>query len=145
MFEVLDIFAVVLFFISFLGLITARNVIKSIIFTLLMQTAVIMFWLFLGGRHGTRPPIIDDLAYLDNLYAISDPLPQTLMLTAIIIGISVTAINITMLNSLFRKYNTTDWEVMFNMAREEGSRTDGVFIASVDVSPDERQEGRDLE
>ena len=125
MLETLDMFAVILFFLSFLGLITARNVIKSIIFILLMQTSVIMFWLFLGARHGISPPIVEDVAYLGDLSAIADPLPQALMLTAIIIGVSVMAINITMLNSLFRKYHTTDWETMINQLRQENKESEG--------------------
>jgi len=118
-FHTLDLFAVALFFISFFGLITSRNVIKSIIFILLMQTSVIMFWLFMGARSGNTPPIIYDTELLGYLPAISDPLPQALMLTAIIIGISVTAINITMLNTLFRKFNTTDWDAMTKLSHQE--------------------------
>ena len=115
----LDMFAVVLFFISFLGLITSRNVIKSIIFILMKQTSVIMFWLIVGSRSGTTPPIIYDVELLENLPVIADPLPQALMLTAIIIGISVTAINITMLNSLLRKYATTEWGALSRLSQQE--------------------------
>ena len=117
--EILDIFAVIMFFIALFGLITARNAIKTIIFTLIMQTAVIMFWLFLSGRQGTLPPIIYDPAILYDMSAIADPTPQALMLTAIIIGISVSAIKITMLNYLFRRYNTADWELMHELAAKE--------------------------
>ena len=124
-----DIFAVVLFFISFFGLITSKNIIKSIIFTILMQTAVIMFLIFLGARYGTTPPIIHDTALLYDMTAIADPFPQALMLTAIIIGISVTAINITMLNTLFRKYKTLDWATMSENARIDAISTDENLIA----------------
>ncbi|MCL2874044.1 MAG: cation:proton antiporter subunit C [Defluviitaleaceae bacterium] len=117
----LDYFAVIMFFISFFGIITSRNIIKSIIFILLMQTAVIMFWLFLGARYGTAPPIVYELGMLDDLSAFADPMPQALMLTAIIIGVSVTAINITMLNALFRKYKTADWLIISDIARKEES------------------------
>ena len=115
----IDFFAIIMFFISFFGLITTRNIIKSIIFILLMQTAVIMFWLFLSGRTGTTPPIIYDPAILYDMPAIADPTPQALMLTAIIIGISVSAIKITMLNYLFRKYNTADWNLIHEAVNKE--------------------------
>jgi len=118
----LDIFPIVLFFISFFGLTTSENIIKSIILTMLMQTSVIMFWLVVGSRYGVRPPIIYDTALLYNLDYISDPLPQALMLTAIIIGISVTAINITMLNSLYRKYHTAEWKPMASLAKENENK-----------------------
>jgi len=120
--ETLDIFAVIMFFIGLFGLITARNAIKTIVFTLIMQTAVIMFWLFLSARQGTLPPIIYDPAILYDMTAIADPTPQALMLTAIIIGISVSAIKITMLNYLFRRYNTADWELMHKLAEEEEAK-----------------------
>jgi len=114
----LDLITIILFFISFFGLITARSAIKTIIFVLLMQTAVIMFWLLMGTS-GSRPPIIYDTALLGYLPDIADPVPQALMLTAIIIGISVTAIKITMLNYLFRRYGTADWALMTERAKEE--------------------------
>ena len=118
-FTVLDASAAALFFISFFGLITSRNIIKSIVFILIMQTSVIMFWMLIGARSGVRPPIIEDIEYLADMAAMADPLPQALMLTAIIIGISVIAINITMFNTLFRKHNTTDWEAMSKPAPKE--------------------------
>ena len=124
MFETLDIFAIGLFFLGFLGLITSRNIVKSIIFTLVMQTSVIMFWLFLSGRTGQIPPIIDAqelqyMTYLPYIPDMADPLPQALMLTTIIIGICVIAVNIVMLNTLFRKYETSDWSLMTKRARED--------------------------
>jgi multicomponent Na+:H+ antiporter subunit C len=114
-----DVFAIALFFISIFGLLTSRNIIKSIIFILVMQTAVIMFWIFLSSRFGDIPPIINDPALLNDMTAIADPFPQALMLTAIIIGISVTAICITMLNTLFRRHKTIEWKSLAQCAREE--------------------------
>lgn len=116
--NVLDLFPIFLFFISFFGLITGKTVIKSIVYILLMQTSVIMYWLILGRGLRNRPPIIDNIAHLEDLPALADPLPQALMLTAIIIGISVIAINITMLNALFRKFGTADWKKIDTLARE---------------------------
>ena len=92
--HVFDIFPIILFFISFYGLITTSNIIKSIVFIMLMQTSVIMFWLGVGARIGSVPPIIYDVAYLDYTDVVADPLPQALMLTAIIIGISMILIGV---------------------------------------------------
>ena len=116
-FYLLEIAPVILFFLSLFGIFSTSNVIKSIVFIMLMQTAVIMFWLGIG--HGLRPPIfVYDhlLEYTDDM---SDPLPQALMLTAIIIGIAVTAINITMLNTLFRKHKTVSWKALEEASADE--------------------------
>jgi len=117
--HILEIFPILMFFISFFGIITSGNIVKSIILIILMQTAVILFWLGLGARLGVVPPIFEDIAYVYDPNAIADPLPQALMLTAIIIGIAVTAINITLLNALFRKYQTVEWKIMYNAAVED--------------------------
>ncbi|MCL2592476.1 MAG: cation:proton antiporter subunit C [Defluviitaleaceae bacterium] len=118
-FFTLNMFAIILFFISFFGIITSRNIVKSIIFIMLLQTAVIVFWLSIGTDSGTRPPIIYNTEYLENISEIVDPVPQALMLTAIIIGISVSSVLLTMLNSLFKKHHTADWETMTQMVHEE--------------------------
>ena len=107
-----DVFPALLFFVAFFGLIRTDNIVKGIVCVTIMQTAVIMFWLGAGARYGTTPPILGDHYYFAYLGDVADPLPQALMLTAIIIGIAVTAINITMLNALFKKYKTIEWAAM---------------------------------
>jgi len=111
-----DIFPAVMFFISFYGLAVSENIIKSIVFTMVMSSAVVLFWLGVGARVGTLPPIILDTELLYDMDSISDPLPQALMITAIIIGVSVATVAITMLNNLIRKYNTAEWTPMRQMA-----------------------------
>jgi len=53
------------------------------------------------------PPIGRNLT--ENFDYIADPLPQALMITAIIIGLAVTAVDITMVIYLTNKTKTTDW------------------------------------
>ena len=114
----MDIFPALIFFISFFGLITSKNIIRTIIFVLMMQTSVVMFWLTVGARVGALPPIQP----YENLENISDPLPQALMITAIVIGISVVAIAITMFNTLFRKYKTSDWKDLRDKVHADGEK-----------------------
>jgi len=120
--HVFDVFPILLFFISYFGIIISKNIVKSIILIIVMQTAVITFWLGIGARIGVTPPIFEDIAYVGDFATIADPLPQALMLTAIIIGVAVTAISITLLNALLRKYKTVEWEAMEDMAFEDEQR-----------------------
>lgn len=108
--EVVEIAALISFLISFYGLATNRNIIKSIIFTAIMSGAVVMFWLSIGFRYNIVPPILQSMEGVDIEY-IADPLTQGLMITAIVIGLSVTAINIVMFLTFYRKHKTTDWEI----------------------------------
>ena len=108
-FDPVEIASIAMFFIGFYGLIISRNMVKSIIFTVLMESGVIMFFLSLGARGGVLPPMGENLEHIGYL---ADPLPSALMITAIVIGLSVTAINIIMVITLFRKYRSTDWSVV---------------------------------
>lgn len=71
-----------------------------------MEMAVIMFIISIGFSDGMTPPIGQ------NLENATDPLPQALMITAIVIGVAVTAINFTMLISLYRQHKSTDWDII---------------------------------
>jgi len=105
-FELIEIFVTAVFFISFYGLITSKNAIKSIVYISLMEIAVIMFFLSIGFEAGMLPPIGQ------NQTNAADPLPQALMITAIIIGLAVIAVNLIMLISLCRESKTTDWDII---------------------------------
>jgi len=93
-----------MFFIGFYGLITSKNIIKSIAAIVIMEMAVIVFFLGIGFVEGMRPPIGQAM---EN---VADPLPQALVITAIIIGVTVTAVNLTMLISLSHQIKKTDWD-----------------------------------
>ena len=117
--SIADVLISLLFFASAVGLIASREVIKSIICMMLMQTSVVLFWLHIGARDGNAPPIIPSPEELEYIDGIADPLPQALMITAIVIGISVTAVIITMLNNLIRKYKTDEWKALLEKVKEE--------------------------
>ena len=104
--EIVELLTIVIFFISFYGLITSRNIIKSIVFTVMKETSVIMFFLSIGYHSGILPPIGADLIP----HLVADPLPQALMITAVVIGVCGTAINIVIFISLYRQHGTASWD-----------------------------------
>ena len=102
----IELSAVVMFFIGFYGVITSKNIIKSIITIGLMEAAVVVFFLSIGFVPGSLPPIGHDLV------TAADPLPQSVVLTAIIIGLAVVAVNLTILITLMRQSNSAEWDVV---------------------------------
>ena len=101
-----EILSIAMFFTGYFGLIISKNVIKSIISIGIVEMAVIMFIISIGFTEGMVAPIGN------NLENPADPLPQALLITAIIIGISVTAVNITFFISLCRQHRATDWDTV---------------------------------
>ena len=100
----IEIFAVLVFFTGFYGLIASRSVVKAIVSTVLLEMAVIIFYVGFGYANGAAPPIGTEFTNA------TDPLPQALIFTAVIIGVTATAVNITMLLSLGRDKKTADWD-----------------------------------
>ncbi|SHJ12855.1 multisubunit sodium/proton antiporter, MrpC subunit (TC 2.A.63.1) [Dethiosulfatibacter aminovorans DSM 17477] len=96
--------SLVLFFVGIYGLSARRNILKSIISLGIVQAAIILFFVSMDADSSSVPPIGKSFSQIP-----SDPVPQALMITAVVIGISVTAVSLTMFISLYRKYGTTNW------------------------------------
>ena len=111
-YEIVELITIIMFFIALFGLITGKSVIRGIISILIMEIAVIMFFLSIGYSSGILPPIGDVSG------SVADPLPQALVITAIIIGVAVTAVNLTMVIALYRKFKTSQWDILAKKSME---------------------------
>lgn len=96
--------SIIIFFIGLYGLITQKSIVKSIISIGILETAVILFYTNINFKKGSIPPI----GAID-LKNFADPVPQALMITAIVIGVGVTAISLTMFMHFKQKYSSTYW------------------------------------
>ena len=103
-----------LFFIGIYGLLARRNIVKTVISLGIIQSAIILFFLTINYEEGKIPPIGD----VTTATAV-DPVPQALMITAIVIGVAVTAVSLTMFISLYHHYGTTNWLKVINKRRED--------------------------
>ena len=110
--EPAEIFAVIMLFIGFYGLITTNNILKSTIYIIFMEVACIVFFLSIGYSEGIAAPIGPNLIGLESFELVADPFPQALMITAIVIGLSVTTIMLVMTITLIREFKSTDWDVI---------------------------------
>lgn len=104
----------ILFFIGFYGLMARRNIIKTIMSFGIIQAAIILFFLNINFTNGAQPPI-------GSVSPMADPFPQALMITAIVIGISSTAVGLTMFISLYHHYGTTNWYKIIQKRKEENT------------------------
>lgn len=95
--------AIILFFIGMYGLIARRNIIKSIISLGIIQAGIILFFVTINGEK-YAPPIQETFTTMP-----SDPIPQALMITAVVIGMSVSAVSLTMFMTAYSKFGSTNW------------------------------------
>ncbi|NEQ45089.1 MAG: cation:proton antiporter subunit C [Leptolyngbya sp. SIOISBB] len=96
------IFATVL--IGFIGIILKRNLMMKTLAMDVMSTGVIAFYVLVSARPGLFTPILAegrDVAY-------ADPVPQAVILTAIVIGFSIQALMLVGVMKLSRDNPTLD-------------------------------------
>ncbi|MBQ1088390.1 MULTISPECIES: cation:proton antiporter subunit C [Streptomyces] len=79
------------------------NLIKKLIGLSLFQVGVFLFYIGLGKRdHGSAPIIAKDVG------TYSHPLPQVLILTAIVVGVATLAVGLALAVRIFEAYGTVE-------------------------------------
>lgn len=95
----------VLFCVGLYAIMVKRNLIKIIIGIIITEYAVNLFFILVAYRLEGRAPILAPDQIVKNMV---DPLPQALVLTAIVIGLAVTALIVSIVVRVYEKYGTFD-------------------------------------
>jgi len=103
---ILYILSILLFLIGLYGVLVKRNLIKIILGLMIMEYAVNLFFALAGFRQGGTAPILSEDAGSQAVFV--DPLPQALVLTAIVIGLGTTALLVSFAVRIYEKYGTFD-------------------------------------
>ena len=89
---------------GFFGIIFKKNLVMKIISMDVMSTGVIAYYVLVASREGLFTPIISrvqDVAY-------ADPVPQAVILTAIVIGFSIQALMLVGVMKLAKDHPTLE-------------------------------------
>lgn len=108
------VFAVLLMT-GFYALVAKQNLIKKLLGLSIFQSAVFLLYIALAEREGATAPIIQDGA-ADQLYA--NPLPQVLILTAIVVGISTMALGLAIVVRIREEYDSIEDDEIRRMDRQ---------------------------
>lgn len=110
----MHIIGILLILIGIYGLLTNRHVIKMIVAINIIEVGVNLFIIAVGFGSDVIAPIMTTAnAGMTNF---ADPLPQALVLTAIVIGVGTTAIMLAVARKLYQQYGT------FDLTEMEGSK-----------------------
>ena len=89
------------------GMLTQRNMIRMIIGFSLTDTGIHMVMVSIGYVTGGTAPIINDAVPMaDAVNRVVDPVPSALVLTAIVIGLGVTAVMLAFAVRIYKARNT---------------------------------------
>ena len=106
-----------LMMIGLYGVIAKHNLMKKIIGLSIFQTAVFLFYISMAKvESGTAPVLWEGAVRYDN------PLPHVLILTAIVVSVSTTAVAIALIMRLQKAYGTIEENEIREIESQEPSR-----------------------
>ena len=98
------VFAILLM-IGFYAVVAKLNLIKNLIGLSLFQAAVFLLYITMGKVDGGTAPIFQSAS---DTTVFSNPLPQVLILTAIVVGISTTALGLGIVVRIKEEYGSIE-------------------------------------
>ncbi|VAW38871.1 Na(+) H(+) antiporter subunit C [hydrothermal vent metagenome] len=107
---------IALMMIGFYAMIAKENLVKKILGMNIFQTGVILLYVSVSKVAGGTVPILWDKAKLyDN------PLPHVLMLTAIVVSVSTTAVALALIIRIYKSYGTIEDDQIVDINNNTGN------------------------
>jgi len=103
----------IVIFLMMMGLymvIASSNLIKKLIGLGVFQSSVFILYITFGKIKDGSPPIITQ-----NVEIYSNPLPQVLILTAIVVGVATTSVGLALIVRIQEAYGSTDEDDIYDM------------------------------
>lgn len=95
--------AVLLMMTGFYVVIASGNLVKKIVGLNVFQASVFILYISIGAIDGGSPPILKE-----GVEVYSNPLPHVLILTAIVVGVSTTALGLALVVRIREAYGTVE-------------------------------------
>ena len=89
---------------GFFGILLKKNLVMKIISMDIMSTGVVAYYVLISSRDGVFTPIVSNV----DRVAYADPVPQAVILTAIVIGFSIQALMLVGVMKLAKNNPTLD-------------------------------------
>lgn len=97
---------VVLFAIGLYGMMMKQNLIKKIMGMSIVQSSVILFFIVSAYKEGATVSVIDYTRGVTNPDLYLNPLPHTLMLTAIVVAVVTLGVSFALVIMIYKRYKT---------------------------------------
>lgn len=95
--------SIILMMAGFYAVVTHGNLVKKVMGLSIFQVSVLLFYTSVGNVRGGAAPILQEGV---TLYV--NPLPQVLMLTAIVVGVAVTSVGLAIIVRIREAYGSVE-------------------------------------
>lgn len=100
------------------GMLAKHNLAKKLIGMNIFQSAVILFFVAGASKHNATVPILDRVRGVEDPSLYANPLPHTLMLTAIVVSVATTGVALAILLAISRRYGTLEEDEIMERMQE---------------------------
>jgi multicomponent Na+:H+ antiporter subunit C len=101
-------FIIVLLVMGLYGMILKRNLVKKLIGMTIFQASIILFFIASASKYNATVPIYTPSIPNTDVASYINPLPHTLMLTAIVVGVATLGVAFALLVLIYNRYKTLD-------------------------------------
>lgn len=101
-------FTIILLCIGLYGILFKKNLVKKTLGLVIIQASVVLFFVAIASKWDATVTVIDDSIPVDQVAQYLNPLPHTLMLTAIVVGVATLGVAFTLLMAIYNRYGTLD-------------------------------------
>ncbi|WP_247004802.1 cation:proton antiporter subunit C [Halosolutus gelatinilyticus] len=98
-------------------MIATENLVKKLIGVNLFQSAIFLFFISMAYVDGADSPIVGEDVVFTGQYA--SPLPQVIVLTAIVVGIALTAVGLALIIRIYAEYGTLREDTLREVRADE--------------------------
>ena len=97
-----------------------RNLVKKLIGLSIFQSSIILFWVSSASKWNGTVPIYDKAYSLECTANYINPLPHTLMLTAIVVGVATLGVAFGLFVLVYKRFNSLDeYEIIEKLKLED--------------------------
>ncbi len=107
-------FTIILLCIGLYGILFKKNLIKKTIGLAILQISVVMYFVSIANKWGATVTTLDPNIPVEDVANYLNPLPHTLMLTAIVVGVATLGVAFTLLIAIYNRYETLDEEELID-------------------------------
>lgn len=118
--------------IGILGIVISTHLVRIVLCIVLLETGANLLLMLSGFRFDAAAPVIVDGVVPASMV---DPVPQALVLTAIVIGVAVQAFMMTLVLRLRRVYGTLDIRELRNLLERDLARDAGIRLPGSEDAP----------
>lgn len=99
-------FTITILAVGLYGMLMKKNLVKKVIGLSIFQAGVILFFVSVAAKHGATVPVRDYDLPVSEVANYMNPLPHTLMLTAIVVGVATLGVAFALLIAIYNRYGT---------------------------------------